>query len=353
MICFYHINQSLELPLEERLKTQVITSLASTPSASEKSAIPIPLESYQNPQGSLWQILKYRVEKDPLNLAALIIFGCAILHTFLAPFFHSLSYKIIKPPPPAMSWDEWENYMDDPRDKTITTLSAETLYFLGEVEVVFGIWVLPLMIAIASFYDWHTAVEYVHNLNYTESLFIIVIIAITSSRPIVKFAEWALEKVAKLGGDSSASWWLTILTIAPLLGSIVTEPAAMTLGAILLIKKFYSLKPSNRFKYATLGLLFTNISVGGMLTNFAAPAVLMVSKKWSWDNSFMLKTFGWKEVVGIVLANLVYFFIFRKEFPRLVLKKRNDLAEKKRVSAQTPHMGDTISSPILLLDCME
>ena len=73
------------------------------------------------------------------------------------------------------------------------------------------------------------------------------------------------------------------MTIAPILGSFITEPAAMTIGALLLAKKIYKHKPKATFAYATLGLLFVNVSVGGTLTHFAAPPVLMVASTWSWD----------------------------------------------------------------------
>jgi hypothetical protein len=58
---------------------------------------------------------------------------------------------------------------------------------------------------------------------------------------------------------------LAILTLGPLLGSFITGPAAMTICALLLRHRFYSLKPSESLKYATLGLLFVNISVGRKL----------------------------------------------------------------------------------------
>ena len=57
----------------------------------------------------------------------------------------------------------------------------------------------------------------------------------------------------------------------------------MTICALLLARQFYDLNPSVKFRYATLGLLFVNVSVGGTLTHFAAPPVLMVAAKWSWD----------------------------------------------------------------------
>ena len=71
----------------------------------------------------------------------------------------------------------------------------------------------------------------------------------------------------------------------------------MTICALLLVRKFYQLGPSNKLKYGTLGLLFVNISVGGTLTNFAAPPVLMVAAPWGWSSSFMMLHFGWKAAV--------------------------------------------------------
>jgi Na+/H+ antiporter NhaD/arsenite permease-like protein len=80
------------------------------------------------------------------------------------------------------------------------------------------------------------------------------------------------------------------------------------------------LDPSPTFKYATLGLLFVNISVGGTLTHFAAPPVLMVAGTWHWDMPFMLTHFGWRAVLGILMATAVYFLIFKKEFKALSAK---------------------------------
>jgi Na+/H+ antiporter NhaD/arsenite permease-like protein len=135
-----------------------------------------------------------------------------------------------------------------------------------------------------------------------------------ASRPILKLSEQLMACVAAIGKGSPAAWWLSILTIGPVLGSFITEPAAMTICALLLAEKFYQRKPSSRFAYATLGLLFVNVSVGGTLTHFAAPPVLMVAEKWHWGIRQMFIEFGWKAVVGIVVANVVYYFAFRREF---------------------------------------
>ena len=122
--------------------------------------------------------------------------------------------------------------------------------------------------------------------------------ALASTRPIVLFAEGALRRVAALGSGTPAAWWFAILTIGPLLGSFITEPAAMTICALLLARQFYDLQPSSNLKYATLGLLFVNVSIGGTLTHFAAPPVLMVARTWQWDTLFMLDHFGWRAPIA-------------------------------------------------------
>ena len=190
--------------------------------------------------------------------------------------------------------------------------------FLGEVEVVFGIWAVALVLAIVLFYDWSTAANYIsHKVNYTEALFVVVIMTLAATRPILLLADGIIRKIAGLLGGTLTARWLTTLTIGPMLGSFITEPAAMTLSALVLGKNFYALEPSQKFKYATLGLLFVNISVGGTLTHFAAPPVLMVAGPWEWSTLHMLSNFGWKAVLGILLANGLYWLIFRKEIQKL------------------------------------
>ncbi len=108
-----------------------------------------------------------------------------------------------------------------------------------------------------------------------------------SSLPIVRFTETMIAKVLAVGKGTRASWWSAILTLGPLLGSFITGPAPMTICALLLRHRFYSLKPSGRLKYATLGVLFVNISVGGVLTQFGSPPVVIAASAWNWDLPYM------------------------------------------------------------------
>lgn len=286
---------------------------AMEPQAAPLDVFPRSLSSYGTSSGqSLLKIIIERIAQEPLNLVATIIFVLAIIHTFLAPFFTKLAHRIERKHQNRIAQRPSDKGAND---KEEVSFSAEILHFLGEVEAVFGIWVIPLMLAWVLFKDWTTAKHYLNSgVNFTEPLFIVVIMAMSASRPILRLAESVLATVAAIGKGSPAAWWVSILTLGPLLGSFVTEPAAMTISALLLAQKFYERKPSPTFAYATLGLLFVNISVGGTLTHFAAPPVLMVAGKWGWDTPFMMTHIGWKAVVGILVANLGYFLWFRRQF---------------------------------------
>ena len=205
-----------------------------------------------------------------------------------------------------------------PADRRRRVCASEVLHFLGEVEVVFGLWAVVLLIATTMYAGWETARHYVsETVSYTEPLFVVVIMALASTRPIIGFAQSALRRVAAVGGGTPAAWWVGILTIGPVLGSFITEPGAMTICALLLARQFYDLQPSTRLKYATLGLLFVNVSIGGTLTQFAAPPVLIVARTWGWDIPFMAVNFGWRAVTAIVVSTAVYFILFRQELRSL------------------------------------
>src|SRR5688572_15418004 len=243
------------------------------------------------PQQPLLEILQSRIELDSFNAIATVIFLLAVLHTFVAGWFTAASHRL------QARHDERLAAAGLPLQPS---LGAEVLHFLGEIEVVFGLWSLPLMAAITVNHGWSTATHYVNDtVNYTEPLFVIVIMALASTRPVVTLAESWLRGLARFGNGTPGAWWIVILTVAPLLGSFITEPAAMTIAALLLARQFYDLHPSIALRYATLGLLFVNVSIGGTLTHFAAPPVLMVARAWGWTTPFMLQHFGWRAAAAI------------------------------------------------------
>jgi len=269
-----------------------------------------------------------RAHTDPVNLLGTIIFACAIVHTFLTARFKRISHRFEKEFE-ELERQEKESKPGIERRRDFLQFWGQFFHFMGEIEAVFGIWLIPLFVVIVLAKGWPTLVGYMTSLNPAEPVFIVVVMAVASSRPILRLAENCLAKLAALGRSTPAAWWLSILTLGPLLGSFITEPAAMTICALLLRQRFYALKPGKRLSYATLGLLFVNISVGGTLTHFAAPPVIMVATKWSWDINFMASNFGWKAELGIVVANIVYYLLFRSELASLKII-RGDEKEKRR-----------------------
>ena len=302
-----------------------------TAGGDEPHHIPLPLEEYHDENiPGLWDILVHRVKLEPFNLAASIIFLCAVVHAFMAGYFRKLAHRIdhdhVNRHRNNGSHFDGETGHEFPvhRGKKKVNFWAEICHFLGEVELVFGIWLIPLVACVLMFFEWSTITEYIDGLyihKYAEPIFVVVIMAIASTRPIMIFVEAVMSRIASFGGATVKAWWISILIIGPLLGSFITEPAAMTLAALLLVRHFYALEPSPKLKYGTIGLLFVNVSVGGTLTHFSAPPVLMVAGKWGWDMAFMMIHFGWMAAVGIAISTVLYAWYFRKEFAELQTRK--------------------------------
>jgi hypothetical protein len=307
---------------------------ASPEDAPSERVFPLPLDAYNDADlPTLGAKLRHRIQVQPFNLVATIFFGIAIVHTFLATRFRRIAHHI-EEAHKARWWAGVRAAEEAGRPPPLETVSvkARLLHFLGEVEAVFGIWVVPLLILMAWRFGQGTPIDYLENLvHFEEPLFVVVIMALASTRPILELAERCLRAVANLGRGTPVAWWFSILTLGPLLGSFITEPAAMTISAVMLGRQFYRLAPSRRLAYATLGLLFVNVSVGGTLTHFAAPPVLMVAGRWNWDFMFMLTNFGWQAALGIIVANVVAYLALRNEFVGLADPWEKEILKKEEL----------------------
>jgi hypothetical protein len=216
------------------------------------------------------------VPTPALHLIAAALFAAALLHTFVARQFERLSHRF-------------------PRH-------AGLFHLLGEVEIVFGFWALVLILAMALLAGGTQALHYAESCNYTEPLFVFVVMVIAGSRPILEGARWTVGWLARLLPlpVPVATCWLG-LALVPLLGSLITEPAAMTLAALMLSPLAFRKTLPERLKYVALGVLFVNVSIGGTLTSYAAPPVLIVAGTWGWDTPHMLAHFGWKSTLAVLL----------------------------------------------------
>jgi hypothetical protein len=291
---------------------------------------PLSSDSYHDESISILSAkLLARIQREPFNAAATIIFFIAIAHSFLTSRFQRLAHDYDVRARAIENLEPSERHKLD-REWDRLLFRAQFFHFMGEIEAVFGIWLVPLMVAIILFHGWSAMVNYVGHVNVAEAIFVVVIMSMASSLPILRLAENAIGRIAALGRSSPVTWWLSILTIGPLLGSFITEPAAMTISALLLRHRFYNLHPSTHLKYATLGLLFVNISVGGTLSHFAAPPVVMVASHWNWDFLFMLRNFGWKAVIAILVSNFLFFLVFRKELTKLALAPETEASAQEQ-----------------------
>ncbi|VWD53187.1 hypothetical protein BLA18110_07845 [Burkholderia lata] len=221
-----------------------------------------------------------------VEIAGAVIFGLALLHTFLAKRFEVLAHR-------------------HPRH-------AGLFHFLGEVEVVFGFWALVLLITMTVLAGPKLALDYAESREFTEPLFVFTIMVIAASKPILDAVTSLVLRIARVipVDRTVAVAWLS-LTMIPLLGSFITEPAAMTLAALILRDRLFGTAIAERWKYLALGVLFVNVSIGGTLTAYAAPPVLMVASAWGWDSTFMATQFGWKAVVAVLVNATVLTALMR------------------------------------------
>ena len=231
-------------------------------------------------------------EATPAQIVGAVLFAVALVHTFSAKFFERLAHRY-----PSHSG---------------------VLHLLGEVEIVFGFWAMVLVAFVAVIAGPSNAIEYVESRNFTEPLFVFAIMVVAASRPVLRFALGIVELASRATPmPRPMATYFMALWLVPLLGSFITEPAAMTLAAFLLRDRFYSAGLSNRLKYVTLGVLFVNVSIGGTLTAYAAPPVLMVAAKWDWDTWFMMTHFGWRSALAAFVNALGATLLFAGELRRL------------------------------------
>ncbi|MVW71357.1 MULTISPECIES: putative Na+/H+ antiporter [unclassified Bordetella] len=220
------------------------------------------------------------------EVLATILFAVAVIHTFSVSFFARLAHRN---GPHAGVW-----------------------HMLSEVEAVFGVWAFVLIACMALMSGGGTAIEYVDSRNFTEPLFVFAIMVVAASRPILELVGMVVRAIARiLPMSREVATFFVVMSLVPLAGSFITEPAAMTLAAILLRDGYFRQAGNTRFKYLTLGVLFVNVSIGGVLTAYAAPPVLMVASTFGWDSAFMATHFGWRAMVAVFLNAAVLTWICR------------------------------------------
>ncbi len=248
-----------------------------------------------------------------IQMTAALLFALAVIHTFSTKYFEHLAHS---QPKHAGIW-----------------------HLLGEVEVVFGFWAMILIVFMLIVSGKHEAMTYLDSRDFTEPMFVFVIMVIAGTRPVLDFTASLVKWIANyMPINRGMAMYFLVLAFVPLLGSFITEPAAMTLAALMLRDTLFSKEVSTKLKYVTVGVLFVNISIGGTLTPFAAPPVLMVAAKWDWDIWFMISTFGWKAAVAVFINAASATLLFRRELGHMGQKSTNSDEPKMPVSIVLIHL---------------
>jgi Na+/H+ antiporter NhaD/arsenite permease-like protein len=233
-------------------------------------------------------------------------FAAAMLHSFSTGFFAGLAHK-------------YES------KKILYTI----LHWLAEVELVFIIWSVVFLCYWAASESAAAPVQYLRVLNVTEPLFIFCIMLVSSTRPVVTATRRVLLWISLQGAsfvkiNPLVAQFFTIMTVGPLLGSFITEPAAMTITALLLYRMVDKERTPQSFLYVVLAFLFVNISVGGSMTPFAAPPILMVARPWAWGLREVFFNLGIPGLLSVVFNSFVLTFFFRKKLNDYLIPLEND-----------------------------
>jgi hypothetical protein len=167
------------------------TAFASESGQAAELAFPPDLKSYGDAGLPMLERLGQRITSNPFNLIGTLIFFLAVIHTFLCSKFTALADRL------ASQYEVKKEQGEVPR--TSVSHSARLMGFLGEVEVVFGLWAVVLMLSVVLAFDWPTASNYVtYGVNYTEAMFVFVIMVLASTP--------CLAARSKRGGCRSSPW---------------------------------------------------------------------------------------------------------------------------------------------------
>ena len=111
------------------------------------------------------------MQEPTIQYIAAGLFAVALIHTFAAKQFERLSHRF-------------------PRH-------AGLFHLLGEVEVVFGFWAIVLVLAMALVVGGGPALGYAESRNYTEPLFVFVVMVVAASRPVLRTVMSGVSLVAR------------------------------------------------------------------------------------------------------------------------------------------------------------
>ena len=189
---------------------------------------------------------------------------------------------------------------------------------LGEIEWVFPAWALVYLLVRVLVDGPVPTWAFVRDRSVHEPLLIFALMTACSVRPLARVVDRAIAAAARVLPLPRAQRGLAAALVGgPLLGSLITEPAAMTITAMNLKATWFTRPLSPRLRHDLLATLFVNVSVGGLLTSYAAAPMLMVADEWGWDAYYVLRHFGAPAVLSCVINVGLLLYLHRGELGRL------------------------------------
>jgi len=190
------------------------------------------------------------------------------------------------------------------------------LHLFGELELVFAIWTVPFLVLWLIKNDLTSVFAYLSGLHFIEPVFVFCIMVVAATKPILMVARQIIYRLGQVVArlcrlPKVQADILVILVVGPLLGSLITEPAAMTVTGFLLVSVLGA--SHEKMLHAALAVLFVNISIGGALTHFAAPPILMVAGTWQWNFKYIFFHFGWKAVIAVIVNSVIFITFYRNQ----------------------------------------
>ena len=244
-----------------------------------------------------------------LEIFSTVIFFIAVVHIFISVQFLKRAHQIEK----------------KGSQKNLFSYSCNA--FLGNAALIFGLWLIPILIVMALQRGPALSMEFFASINWNEPLAYFVLITVATVRPLRNLFDTLMHKTSHLFGNRIFFFWAGTLLLSSVLTGVFSNVAIMALACLFLSHSFFPLKPSVPLSYLTFALLLLCIAVGETIipVNFS---FIMDGINGDWSHLQIFFVFGWKVFLGLILLLFGAWYLFKKEFKKLQAPYKR--CEKKR-----------------------
>lgn len=206
--------------------------------------------------------------------------------------------------------------------------------FLGNTTLIFGIWLIPLLLCLFFLEGPNQLEKTFQEVNYREPFSYFVLITVATAQPMIQLFHFIMDRICRLFGKLLSFRWALALITCSLIGGIFSPIAIMALLSRYLSTTFFHFKPNQKLTYYTFATLLVTSAASATIFpinfNFFSP---LTSINFNYKELFHL--FGWKSLIAVITIVVLGLFIFRQEFARM--QKQFQKFEKKQIKLQGRH----------------